>query len=137
MRIARAVSEICHSLVSKFTFVPRGYKFESRSFTILVKNRKLFWIGYGNLPRETAFREVGRCDPTTGNPAVDFSVSTTIGTGPRRSENRPSVEPDFDLSLATAQDAAAALGGVLMPPHETSQRTASLIHLSQPQIAAD
>jgi hypothetical protein len=88
-------------------------------------------------PHHISLRVEASSNPTTGNPAVDFSVSTTIGTGPRRSENGPSVEPDFDLSLATAQDAVTALGGVLMLPDETSRRTTSLIHLSQPQFAGD
>jgi hypothetical protein len=86
-------------------------------------------------PFQIALRVEASVDRTTGNPAVDFLVSTASSTGSRRSEDEASVDATSELALATTEDATIALGGVLILEDETSQCPTGRIHLSQPKLA--
>jgi hypothetical protein len=61
---AEPIGAIDHSFDSKFNLIsPRGYEICNKG-QFWSRITHLNWIGYGNLCREAALREVGLCDPT-------------------------------------------------------------------------
>lgn len=102
----------------------------------------LDWAAGGGLGRAVTLSVQANGDPTHSNGQVVFSVSSESTPTPTQ-EPEPAqhesaeVAPDAqaNLALATAEDAANALGGDLVMPDESSDPPISRIRLPQPKRA--